>query len=301
MSTDVYFDILRSAAVIGPRKGGWQMELNIVSWNGGAPRVDLREWSPNHEHMKRGVRLTETEAEAVKRILNSRLPSESEFPTERSEAPVESVLVSFSILMHLGVFNTSFNGWTKEINIISWNGEEPEVDIREWSPDHERMSKGIRLSRKESLLLAAADMSCAAAPKADTGKGDIAPTRADVAACHAILSKLNHVEDQFLDMTKSYRETLDENGDFMATLYRLIHMAENMVKESEAQKPALKMSDCCSMQPDEEALERYSSAITKIGHQCGLMNLPKEDKDRLKNETNLERKTELLERLAENL
>ena len=39
--------------------------------------------------------------------------------------------------------------WTKEINFISWNGASPKYDIRDWSPDHRKMSKGLTLSEVE--------------------------------------------------------------------------------------------------------------------------------------------------------
>ncbi len=55
---------------------------------------------------------------------------------------------SCEIVEHLGVISRSENGWTKELNFVSFGGL-PKYDLREWSPDHKRMSKGIRLSREE--------------------------------------------------------------------------------------------------------------------------------------------------------
>ena len=37
----------------------------------------------------------------------------------------------------------------KEIKLISWNGKEPKYDIREWSPDGDKMGKGVTLSKSE--------------------------------------------------------------------------------------------------------------------------------------------------------
>ena len=59
----------------------------------------------------------------------------------------------YEILSNLGVFTTSKNGWTKEINIISWNDAEGKVDIRSWSQDHKRMGKGISLTVEEFKAL----------------------------------------------------------------------------------------------------------------------------------------------------
>ena len=44
--------------------------------------------------------------------------------------------------------------WTKEVNIVSWNGRQPKIDIREWNEDHTRMSKGITLTDSEAEALA---------------------------------------------------------------------------------------------------------------------------------------------------
>lgn len=38
-------------------------------------------------------------------------------------------------------FSENAKGWTKEINMVSWNEHDPKYDIREWAPDHSRMGK----------------------------------------------------------------------------------------------------------------------------------------------------------------
>ncbi len=61
--------------------------------------------------------------------------------------------LKYEIIEECGVLSESSRGWTKEINIVSWNDREPKFDLREWSPDHERMGKGITLSNEEAALL----------------------------------------------------------------------------------------------------------------------------------------------------
>jgi hypothetical protein len=61
--------------------------------------------------------------------------------------------IKYEIVKHIGVLAEGPKGWKKELNLISWNGREPKYDIREWSPDHEKMGKGITLSNEEILLL----------------------------------------------------------------------------------------------------------------------------------------------------
>lgn len=57
--------------------------------------------------------------------------------------------ISFEIVEHIGVLSTASKGWTKELNLVSWNGREPKYDLREWSPEHEKMGKGVTLSKEE--------------------------------------------------------------------------------------------------------------------------------------------------------
>lgn len=61
--------------------------------------------------------------------------------------------VSFVIEKRLGVLSSSQNGWRKELNFVSWNGKPAKLDIREWSPDHTRMAKGVTLRYEEARLL----------------------------------------------------------------------------------------------------------------------------------------------------
>ncbi len=57
--------------------------------------------------------------------------------------------IKFEIKEELGVISESAKGWTKELNLISWNGAEAKYDLRDWSPNHEKMGKGITLTADE--------------------------------------------------------------------------------------------------------------------------------------------------------
>lgn len=57
--------------------------------------------------------------------------------------------VNYEIVKHIGVLSESKTGWTKELNLVSWNDREPKYDLRDWAPDHEKMGKGITLSKEE--------------------------------------------------------------------------------------------------------------------------------------------------------
>ena len=57
--------------------------------------------------------------------------------------------VTFEIMEEIGIINTQDTGWTREINLVRWNGGAAKYDIRDWDPHHERMSKGITLTEEE--------------------------------------------------------------------------------------------------------------------------------------------------------
>lgn len=60
---------------------------------------------------------------------------------------------SFEIKTSVGEISKSSKGWTKKLNLVSWNGRKAKYDIREWSPDHEKLGKGITLSEEELRTL----------------------------------------------------------------------------------------------------------------------------------------------------
>jgi len=66
---DFSFEVVKHFGVISQGKGGWQKELNLVSWSGKAPKLDVRDWAPNHEKMGKGVTLTQAEAAELAKLL----------------------------------------------------------------------------------------------------------------------------------------------------------------------------------------------------------------------------------------
>lgn len=61
--------------------------------------------------------------------------------------------IKFEIKEEVGVISESTKGWTKELNLISWNGKEAKYDLRDWAPEHEKMGKGVTLSKDELIKL----------------------------------------------------------------------------------------------------------------------------------------------------
>lgn len=58
------------------------------------------------------------------------------------------------IIEQYGVYGETSTGWTKEVNLVSWNGGEPKIDIRSWAPGYEKASKGITVNITEARALA---------------------------------------------------------------------------------------------------------------------------------------------------
>lgn len=62
---------------------------------------------------------------------------------------------AFNIREHIGVISKYQTGWTKELNLVEWNGNNAKFDIRDWEPSHEHMSRGVTLREEEAKSLLA--------------------------------------------------------------------------------------------------------------------------------------------------
>ena len=61
--------------------------------------------------------------------------------------------IKYEIKEELGTISENSKGWSKELNLISWNDGAPKYDIRDWAPDHEKMGKGVTLTKEEAAAL----------------------------------------------------------------------------------------------------------------------------------------------------
>lgn len=71
MADDFSFSIEKNLGVVSEGKGGWNLELNLVSWGGRPAKYDLRSWSPDHQKMGKGVTLSQGEIDSLKTLLNN--------------------------------------------------------------------------------------------------------------------------------------------------------------------------------------------------------------------------------------
>ena len=82
---DITYEIREHIATLNTSKEGWTREVNVVAWNGGQPKIDIRDWSPDHTRMTRGITMTENEGEALARAIAERLVSKQREGSERED------------------------------------------------------------------------------------------------------------------------------------------------------------------------------------------------------------------------
>ena len=75
MADDFTFEITKNIGVVSEGKGGWKMELNLVSWGSRPAKYDVRSWSPDHQKMGKGLTLTKEELTSLGKLIAS-LPAE---------------------------------------------------------------------------------------------------------------------------------------------------------------------------------------------------------------------------------
>ncbi len=59
----------------------------------------------------------------------------------------------YEITEKIAVLSQNPNGWERQLNMVSWNDREAKYDIRDWSPDGNKMGKGISLTHDEISIL----------------------------------------------------------------------------------------------------------------------------------------------------
>lgn len=60
---------------------------------------------------------------------------------------------TYEVTERIAVLSTNARGWERQLNMVSWNGNPPKYDIRDWCPDGSRMAKGISLTEEELKTL----------------------------------------------------------------------------------------------------------------------------------------------------
>lgn len=66
---EITFNIEKHIGVLSEGTGGWKKEVNLVAWNNGATKLDIRDWDEEHQHMSRGITLNNGETEALGKLI----------------------------------------------------------------------------------------------------------------------------------------------------------------------------------------------------------------------------------------
>lgn len=61
--------------------------------------------------------------------------------------------LKYQMVSHLGTIAETGKGWKRELNWVSWNDKPPKLDLRDWSPDHSKMGKGLTFTAVEMRAL----------------------------------------------------------------------------------------------------------------------------------------------------
>ena len=69
MANDIKYEIVEEIGILSENAKGWRKEVNKISWNGAAPKYDIRDWAPAREKMGKGVTLSEDEMAELKKLL----------------------------------------------------------------------------------------------------------------------------------------------------------------------------------------------------------------------------------------
>lgn len=74
---EIAYTVHAKVGTIAEYSTGWSKEINIITWNGGQPKFDIRDWDPEHEHMSRGITLHEEEARLASMLIGGWLSNSS--------------------------------------------------------------------------------------------------------------------------------------------------------------------------------------------------------------------------------
>jgi len=80
---------------------------------------------------------------------NYQLSKEDGLQVQEFAADFAKEALKFNICEHIGTLRSSASGWSRELNIVSWNNGKAKFDVRDWSEDHNKMSKGLTFTDSE--------------------------------------------------------------------------------------------------------------------------------------------------------
>lgn len=93
-SKTISYEVKEHLGVIAEYNSGWNKELNLISWNGAAPKYDIRDWDETHTHMSKGITLFEGEMQTLMDVYiqakNRRIFEEAKTRREERTKEIEA-------------------------------------------------------------------------------------------------------------------------------------------------------------------------------------------------------------------
>ncbi|MBO4688397.1 MAG: hypothetical protein J5636_07770 [Clostridiales bacterium] len=75
---EIKSEVVKEIGILSTSKSNWNREVNIIRWNDGKPKLDIRDWAPDHERAGKGITLTAEEVAVLKELLSDYDPYEFE-------------------------------------------------------------------------------------------------------------------------------------------------------------------------------------------------------------------------------
>ena len=75
---EIKSEVVKEIGILSTSKSNWNREVNIIRWNDGKPKLDIRDWAPEHERAGNGITLTAEEVAVLKELLADYDPYEFE-------------------------------------------------------------------------------------------------------------------------------------------------------------------------------------------------------------------------------
>lgn len=65
MTKEIKYEIVKKLAILSEGKNGWTKEANLVKWNNGSTKLDIRDWNHEQNKMGKGITLNYEEKELL--------------------------------------------------------------------------------------------------------------------------------------------------------------------------------------------------------------------------------------------
>ena len=67
---EIKYEVVQRIAVLSERPRGWERQLNLISWNDGDPKCDIRDWSADGTRAGKGSARGHDEMAILKGLLD---------------------------------------------------------------------------------------------------------------------------------------------------------------------------------------------------------------------------------------